>query len=465
MKKIHFLTSGLLLLFLLLWIWSQSSESSQRDVTSGASVSLPVIHDAKKLATRPVAPTSRESFWQPLLQKSWRFYKQQFMPDGTHVVSNNYGGTITEGQSYALLKALWMDEPETFTRIWQWTQTHMRRSTDHLLGWRWGKHAQTGVEGLLEIENATDADQDIAYALLLAGERWRKPVFTQDGLAMARDIWRLNVKQQEGRYYLLPGTWEAFQSERLVLDPSYFAPYVYQTFARYDRLHAAGWRQLATDIYDTLDACSRLTTNQLPPNWCAVEFPTSHRQKPVQSAARNQSTYSSERLEKKSAPNAPSTLSKPRPFALPRIVFSDLQGPGSRDFGYDAFRVYWRMLMDAKLSPSPGRERALAYLKSHDFLLKYWQQHQRVPEGFSSTGQPLSQTTSGFSLGPVLVLNQVTPLPFFRQPDGSANDVAFYHASLRPYYHADGYWFNDYNDFLHSVIWLHLYAVSLDMPK
>jgi hypothetical protein len=56
-------------------------------------------------------------------------------------------------------------------------------------------------------------------------------------------------------------------------------------------------------------------------------------------------------------------------------------------------------------------------------------------------------------MGPVLVLGH------FQHP---AQNGVLYRQLLAPHYHADGYWFNDYNDFLHSVIWLHLYALSLN---
>ncbi len=351
-----------------------------------------------------------------LLQHSWTFYKDRFLVGGAHVVSNTYGGTISEGQSYALLKAVWMNDRDTFSRVWQWTRTNLRRPNDHLLGWRWGLRDDQS-EGLMETDNATDADQDIAYALLLAGERWQEPAYTNDGLAIVRDLWRLNVQKIDGHYYLVPGTWEGFKWEYLTLDPSYFAPYVYHKFARYDQANAAGWRQLADDIYDTLDHCTNLTQPKLPPNWCAITY---------------------------------------QDGGNSHIVFSDRQGEGSRDFSYDAFRVYWRMAMDAQLSPSPGRERAKAYLENHPYLLSYWQQHHLLPEGFTADGQPRSREHSGFAAGPLLILNHAhTP----------ALDGTLYTQSLGRYYHADGYWFNDYNDYLHSVIWLHLYALSLQSTK
>jgi endo-1,4-beta-D-glucanase Y len=372
---------------------------------------------APKLNPHPTGSTTpKNAAWNlpVILRDSWDFYKARFLVDGAHVVSSNYGGTISEGQSYALLKSVWMNDPQTFRKVWNWTKIHLKRPHDHLLGWRWGD-GQFGVPlGLMETDNATDADQDIAYALLLAGQKWNEPNYTKDGRDIVTDLWRLNVQAVDGRYYLVPGTWSGFREEYLSLDPSYMAPYVYRHFALYDKAHAAGWNQLADDTYGTLEACTALTRPQLPPNWCAVKWQDDHQG--------------------------------------PRIIFSDRQGEGSRDFAYDAFRVYWRMAMDSKLSPSPGKERALAYLKNHQFLLKYWQTHHIMPEGFTSTGQPRSKETSGFGMGPVLVLNH------FEHPE---LDGPLYQQTLAPHYHPDGYWFNDYNDFMHSVIWLHLYAMSL----
>jgi endo-1,4-beta-D-glucanase Y len=441
MKKIHFLTIGLLGLGLAFLSpgrvapgWSGGYSAERKPVAS---------------ANASVGRAEREAaFWDRLLRDSWRYYKTKFMADNaTHVISNNYGGTISEGQSYALLKALWMDEFDTFAGIWRWTKTHMARSGDRLLGWRWDKARDGRPAGLVETENATDADQDIAYALLMAGERWNRPDYTRDGLDIARDIWRLNVQFLRGRAYLVPGTWEGFRQERLTLNPSYFAPYVYRTFARYDTAHAVGWNQLADDIYDTLEACTRLTASGLPPNWCAVPW------EEEKSAAGTTGKAADNRFGGYSASRA-----------LPHVTFSDLQGPGSRDFSYDAFRVYWRMAMDARLSPSPARERAAAYLREHPFLLEYWQQRHYLPEGFSADGRPLGGEHSGFAAGPVLLLHQAAQLPAKPSAAGNApaetSDETFYEAILGRYYHPAGYWFNDYNDFLHSVIWLHLYALQ-----
>lgn len=350
------------------------------------------------------------SFSQPpgdletTLEKSWHFYKTRFMVDGQRVESNHYGGTITEGQSYALLKAVWMNDRPTFDRTWQWTRRNMQRPDDHLFGWRWGQ-TPSGSWELLETENAADADQDIAYALLLAGEKWAEPAYIDAARAIIRDLWRLNVVRLHNRYYLSPGTWQGFRQAYLTLNPSYQAPYVYRKFARYDRENATGWLALAQNSYEVLESCSNLTVTRLPPNWCAVQWDK------------------------------------------PEIVFSDVQGPNARDFSYDAFRVFWRMAQDA----ASGSTKARLYLKRHTYLHTYWHHHATLPEGFTPDGQPLGRPPSGFALSAALAQQ-----PFL----SSASPDAHYQAMLRPYYHPDGYWFNSYNDYLHSVIWFHLHTLA-----
>ncbi len=358
------------------------------------------------------SPAIQKGQWlDSTLKTSWQYYKSHMMVNGERVRSNNYKGTISEGQSYALLKSVWMDDPKTFEQTWQWTKNNLRRPNDKLFGWRWGKGAR-GVYRLLETENATDADQDIAYALLLAGKQWKKPEYIAEAQDIIKDIWRLNVQKVQGKYYLNPGTWKAFQEGYLTLNPSYFAPYVYRHFAHYDKKHAKGWQALAKNIYPTLEACSKLTSNKLPPNWCSINWETG------------------------------------------AIGWSDKQGEGSRDFSYDAFRVFWRMAMDDSIDDSDNTGKAKAYLRQHQTLLDYWETNQQLPEGFHPDGSPRNpeaSSSSGFALSALVAQSHVL------NPQKSKT---LYEKTLKSHYHDEGYWFNTYNDFLHSVIWFHLYSLS-----
>jgi hypothetical protein len=104
------------------------------------------------------------------------------------------------------------------------------------------------------------------------------------------------------------------------------------------------------------------------------------------------------------------------------------------------------MGMDAKLGSRPARE----YLQRHQELLTFWEKYRYLPEGFTPEGNPRTTATSGFALSAALALNHAV---------NPSQDQRLYREMLSPHYHAAGYWFNDYNDYLHSVIWLHLYTL------
>lgn len=53
-----------------------------------------------------------------LLQSSWERYKVQFLSnDGRIVDHSSKGVTTSEGQSYALLRSVWLDDRETFDKV------------------------------------------------------------------------------------------------------------------------------------------------------------------------------------------------------------------------------------------------------------------------------------------------------------------------------------------------------------
>ena len=63
-----------------------------------------------------------ERLFQPRLEEvlaaSWQSYRQQFIsPEGRVVLPERDGGTISEAQAYALLRAVWAGDEATFTRV------------------------------------------------------------------------------------------------------------------------------------------------------------------------------------------------------------------------------------------------------------------------------------------------------------------------------------------------------------
>ena len=123
-----------------------------------------------------------------VLTASWQSYRQQFIsPAGRVQIPERDGGTISEAQAYALLRAVWAEDAATFAGVYAWTHDHMTRP-DHLLAWHWGRRAD-GSWGVLDANTASDGDLDYALALALAARRgWRAPPGLPDYLAEAREV-------------------------------------------------------------------------------------------------------------------------------------------------------------------------------------------------------------------------------------------------------------------------------------
>jgi endoglucanase len=332
------------------------------------------------------------------LSDSWHHFKVRFMENGCKVVSQTYGGVISEGQSYAMLMAWRMNDRLTFEKTWQWTRTHMRRPNDALLAWQWGKKPD-GTQGIVDENNATDADQDIAYVLVKAGNAWNRPDYVREGKALIQALWQVNVIKLTKRYYLTAGPWEGVRSNGMLHQPvGYFAPHVYRLFASMDPQHP--WQQLLEDGYDWLEACSQLSPAGLPPNWCGIQFQDE------------------------------------------KATWSDVQGEGSRDFSYDGIRLFWRMAQDR------DHPEARAYTLRHQALNHFWEKNGAVPGGFNADGTPQWDTPTSYGRAALVAQWLVM--------SGHKDGNSYYQRVLASQYHTTGYWQKDDNYFLSAVVWLSL---------
>jgi endo-1,4-beta-D-glucanase Y len=175
-----------------------------------------------------------------VLTSSWQSYCCHFIkPDGRVMVPEEGGGTISEAQAYALLRAVWVGDEMVFNRVYAWTYNHLSRARAHgdsLLAWRWGRRPD-GSWGVLDANSATDGDLDYALALVLADRKgWRAPPHLPDFREEARRVQaailaREVVALPDGELLLTPGNWHELQPPYLV-NPSYFSPAAYRLFAQ-----------------------------------------------------------------------------------------------------------------------------------------------------------------------------------------------------------------------------------------
>lgn len=216
-----------------------------------------------------------------VLKASWRSYVKHYIsPEGRVVIPERGGETISEAQAYALLRAVWVGDEDTFVRVYKWTFQHLSRaktSGDSLLSWRWGRQPD-GSFGVLDLNTASDGDLDYALALVLAARRgWRAPPEAPDYLKEARRVAGAILEKEvttlpSGELLLTPGNWHDPRPPYLI-NPSYFSPGTYRLLAqvqpdpRWDRLHR--------DTYRFLDRLAQGLGDQpgvgLVPDWCRLD--------------------------------------------------------------------------------------------------------------------------------------------------------------------------------------------------
>jgi endoglucanase len=308
----------------------------------------------------PTASASVDPHLLAVLQQAWTGYKQGFVGADGRVSDPTRGGvTTSEGQSYALLRAVWMDDRPAFDTVWRWTAAHLQVRGDGLFASLWSGG------GVQDHNTATDADSDTALALLFAARRFGDAGYHSAALTVLSGMWQHDVTSINGMNVLTAGNWAATQqSPGPVINPSYFAPYAYRIFAREDTAHP--WTSLVDSSYTLLDRCTAATLDGttsagLPPNWCAIARSTGQ-------------------------------------------IVSFPQIPGADNYGYDAFRVMWRVALDAVWN---HEQRARDYLNRHDFLRSRWSAAQRLDPVYGHDGTVVSgyddPTIYGGDIGNFLV--------------------------------------------------------------
>ena len=275
----------------------------------------------------------------PILAESWSAYLKGFVQQDGRVIDHKGGGISTsEGQAYAMLRAVWMNDRETFDRTYKWGVDNLNSNIRHdrLWAWKWGKD-NDGAWRVLDRAFAFDADQDVALALILASQTWNDPKYGADARRLLADLWNIGTIVSGNRRVMLAGD-TLCGAASCRLNPSYAAPYAYRIFAKFDT--ARSWNELVDASYNLLESASALTQTGLPPDWVGLQMKDG------------------------------------------RITMGD-----DKDsvFSYDAFRVYWRVALDRQLF---NDDRADRYLKqSLGWLVREWQMKKRLPAVISASGQ------------------------------------------------------------------------------
>lgn len=336
---------------------------------------------------RPPAGTGGASF----LQISWDNYKERYIHASGYVLDRTRGGgeVTSEGQSYALLRAAWLDDRTTFARVFAWTERTLARA-DGLYSWRWSPRNGS----VLDANTATDADQDVALALIVAGTRFGEPAYLDRAARIIRATRTETGIPVAGGWFPSAGNWAV--DERIV-NLSYFAPYAYPYFARLDP--DGRWLEVVEIGYGLLERTTAGGSARLPPDFMTVGPAGEIRELPESS-----------------------TL--------------------SRRFSFDAARIPWRVELDCRLHQ---RRQACEATGGIPFLVDAMQgSRPHIVNAYDTDGAPRSQQESPSfyaALLPALARQQPASAAMVRRQQ--LGDTALMRLARRSdrYYDANWVWF------------------------
>lgn len=155
--------------------------------------------------------------------------------------------TVSEGIGYGMILSLVMDDQELFDDLWRYSQQYLNENG--LMNWLISASGNVDGQGA-----ATDADEDMAYALALAARKWGGGGAldtSYDELARAQigRIWEHEVFESYGDLVIPGDSW----GERIAFNPSYFAPNQYRLFGRLTG-NEDGWQRAIDKGYELCEA-------------------------------------------------------------------------------------------------------------------------------------------------------------------------------------------------------------------
>lgn len=195
-----------------------------------------------------------------VLDDARSFLARYLEADGRVVRHDQGGDTVSEGQGYAMLLAAAIGDRRAFDLAWRWDATHLEMP-DHLSSYHWENGS------VVDQNPATDADLDMAWALVVAARRFADPSYRSEGLEIAAGVLGSETVSVAGRLELVAGPWA--RTVPYEIDPSYFAPEAMTALAT-----ASGdrrWRAAEQDA-DALVASLEGTpgSRRLPPDWAVL---------------------------------------------------------------------------------------------------------------------------------------------------------------------------------------------------
>ena len=204
---------------------------------------------------------------------------QRTSTDGVNA-NTPLNATVSEGIGYGMIIAVYMGDHTLFDNLWKYEQLHL--DPNGLMNWSIDASGNTTSSGGMQLGGgaATDADEDIGWALVMADKQWGSAGainYASAALKQIQAIWNHEIYSSK-----LAGPGDSWGPTNLFNDVnvSYFAPAYYRLFKQIDTDTTHAWDAVTQTVFDTifcdksgmmfcnvLSTTNKNTTNGLVPGW------------------------------------------------------------------------------------------------------------------------------------------------------------------------------------------------------
>jgi endo-1,4-beta-D-glucanase Y len=178
----------------------------------------------------------------------YEYWKMRFVvPAGNSlrvVRDTNGNDTVSEGIAYGMLAAVYMNDRPAFDGFWAYAMQH--KDSHGFMHWHINADGTVASDGM---GSALDADEDMAWALLMASAQWQSGAYLDEGKRLINGIVTFMT---DGEGMLLPGDgWG--NTDRTF--PDYFSPGYYRVFGEVTN-STTNWNTIIDRNYAILEAVS-----------------------------------------------------------------------------------------------------------------------------------------------------------------------------------------------------------------
>lgn len=201
------------------------------------------------------------------MKKAFQAYKALFIDNGRVVDTGNEDVSHSEGQGYGLLFAVAANDKASFDSIWSWTKRVLQRS-DNLFHWRYRPCESRDKQCIDDLNNASDGDLLIAWALLRAADKWGNRDYRESAESIIRALESRLIAQYGDYAVLLPGEYGFNETNSVQINLSYWIFPAIDQIANVSS-NSAQWIAL----YDSGIALihkAQFSRHQLPPDWLRI---------------------------------------------------------------------------------------------------------------------------------------------------------------------------------------------------